>query len=131
MRLPAGAALFAVACGSPTPVPPSAVIQITPAAICVDDAHRTPVTFDGSRSVERLAVVPVAGEPVRFSWTLSGASWRLVSGSLQSPSLVVTSAGDRPLHASLLVTAPSGASARAIATLGLTVDGAADAGCAP
>jgi hypothetical protein len=101
-------ALLALAgCSDPPRDPPTAVIRATPSTICQGDAFTTPVTLDGSESATGLTLVPVPpaeGEPpLVFEWSLSGAEYELDVGTLESPEVRVTTAGDRPLHATLTV----------------------------
>ena len=118
-------ALAAHGCAGPGPDEPSAVIELAPETICIGDAHRTEVVLDGRGSSSHLALVPVPPEPgeppLRFAWTLSGAEHRIVSGALDAGQLVVTSAGDRPLHVELSVTNGVGGVAHHLRTLSLTL----------
>jgi hypothetical protein len=123
--------LAAVGCGSPSPDPPSAVIQISPLAVCEGDDFATTVLFDASRSVETLAIVPVPGDPVTYEWRFTGAEHLITSGTLRDPMVFMKTAGDRPLHAEVTVRAPNGVRAHALRTLGITIAGAPDAGCGP
>lgn len=95
------------ACGAPPPDSPSAVIQPDPWAVCLGDDFRTVITLDGAQSTPRLTLVPTppapGSSPLRYRWRLSGAAYRVVGGSLSGPELRVTTAADRPLHASLTV----------------------------
>lgn len=112
-------------CAGPGPDEPSAVIELLPETICLDDAHRTEVLLDGRGSSAHLALVPVAPEPgdppLRFSWALSGAEHRVVTGALDADRLVVTSVGDRPLHVELSVTNGAGGVAHHLRTLSITL----------
>jgi hypothetical protein len=112
------------ACSGPPPDPPSAVVALSPATICEGDGHHTEIILDGSGSSAQLTLVPVPPEPgeppLRFAWTLSGAAFEVVAGDLTSDVVVLTSAGDRPLHASLTVTNGSGGIATTLRTVSIT-----------
>ena len=134
MRGPAAAALLAtmVACGAPPPAPPTAVIDVTPRAICEGDAFATEVTLSGRRSSARLSLVPDPGDtPLAYRWQLSGAEHVVVGGALDAPALTVRVAGDRPLHATLTVRDPEGGGeATSIETLGvMRCAGCGEAAC--
>ncbi len=116
--------LATLGCAGPGPDTPSAVIELLPETICEGDAHATEVLLDGRASSSHLALVPVPPEPgdspLRFAWSLSGAEHRVVSGALDADRLVITSAGDRPLHVELAVTNGAGGVARHLRTLSIT-----------
>jgi hypothetical protein len=120
------ACLFAllVACGGPPPDPPSAVVSLSPATICEGDAHHTEILLDGTDSSVHLTLVPVAPDPdeppLRFAWTITGAAYEISAGTHTSDLLAVTSAGDRPLHASLTVTNGAGGTATTLRTVSIT-----------
>ena len=120
--MPAMALLLA--CAGPPPDPPSAVIAHGPPTICEGDAHHTGISLDGRSSSSHLTLVPVAPEPgelpLAFSWTISGAEHRIVTGALSENHLTVTSLGDRPLHVQLVVTNGAGGVATAVRTVSLT-----------
>jgi hypothetical protein len=126
---PSTVALFAsaalAACGGPGPDEPSAVIDLVPETICLGDDHATEVLMDGRASSAHLALIPVApapgDPPLVFSWELSGAEARIVSGGLDRDRLVVTTAGDRPLHVTLAVTNAAGGVAEHLRTLSITL----------
>ena len=117
--------LASLGCAGRGPDSPSAVIELVPETICLGDAHATEVLLDGRASSSRLTLVPVPPEPgeppLVFAWTLTGAEHRIVSGTLDADRLVVTSAGDRPLHVELAVTNGAGGVARHLRTLSVTL----------
>lgn len=117
--------LAVLGCAEPGPDTPSAVIELVPETICMGDGHATEVLLDGRASSSHLALVPVPPEPgdapLRFAWSLGGAQHRVVSGALDADRLVVTSAGDRPLHVELAVTNGAGGVARHLRTLSITL----------
>jgi hypothetical protein len=120
------AATAAVAsCGSPPADPPGVVIVADPPAICQDDAYRTTIVVDGSRSTARLTHVPVApppGEPpLSFTWSFAGASSRIVGGDPNGPRLEIRTAGDRPLHVTLTARTASSGEGSTTLTIPITV----------
>jgi hypothetical protein len=117
-------ALLVAGCGEVPPPPPTAVIEALPRAICEGDDHRTPIRLDASKSVPRLALIPVvAGEddpPLDISWAFSGAAHRVLDGDLAALQITVSTAGDRPLHVSLTVENAGGGRAESLTTIHLT-----------
>ncbi len=115
MRWWVSLALFCSGCAAPPAHPPTAVIDLEPAVICLGDGHRTTVTFSGARSSYRLSLMPSPpgpdDPPLSFFWSLEGAQHALVDGTLTSAVISVTTAGDRPLHAELTVVDADGGEA--------------------
>jgi hypothetical protein len=72
-----GIVICALACSGPPPAPPSAVINITPASVCVGDDMRTKVHLSSNGSSPELTLVYGAPPPdagtLNFFWSFSGA----------------------------------------------------------
>lgn len=112
--------LCVVGCGAPPPDPPTAVIQADPETICLGDNYQTRITLNALESAPRLALVPLPqgdDDTLLYDWTMSGAAYELVEGTLTAPELVVTTAGDRPLHVRLMVTNSEGGEARSLKSI--------------
>jgi len=115
-------ALCALGCAGPPPHPPTAVIDARPAQVCEGDDYATVVELSGARSSNVLSLVPEGADPdapLAYEWSLEGADYELVSGSLVGPTLSVVTAGDRPLHAGLTVTNADGGHATSTRTVAL------------
>jgi hypothetical protein len=127
-RLRALVLLLALGCAGPPPHPPTAVIDTTPDTVCRGDAFATVIELSGARSSASLSLIPAppdpSAPPLEFEWLLDGAEHAVVAGSLTSPRLAVTTAGDRPLHVTLTVFDADGGDATSLVTVGL-------AECAP
>lgn len=122
MRGVATLALCALGCAGPPPHPPTAVIDARPARVCAGDDYATVVELSGARSSNYLSLVPEAADPdapLEFEWSLEGADFEIVTGSLVGPALSVVTAGDRPLHAVLTVTNAEGGQATSTRTVAL------------
>lgn len=107
-------------CGAPPPDPPTAVIQANPETICLGDNHQTQITLNAHESAPRLALVPLPSEDddvLLYDWTMSGAAYEVIEGTLTGPELVVTTVGDRPLHVRLTVTNSEGGEARSLKSI--------------
>lgn len=95
------------ACGEPPPAAPSAVISITPEAVCLGDDFATTIFLDGSDSAPYLTLVYVPPDPeappLAFQWSFSGSKSTVVDGDTHSEELSLAMAGDRPLHVKLRV----------------------------
>lgn len=114
----------AVGCGSPPPPAPSAVIVVAPSAVCAGDDHQTEIVIHARDSQSRLTLVPVAPEPsappLAIHWSFSGAEHRIVDEDPDRQQVVLTIAGDRPLHVRLRVRNADGGEAIALTTVGIT-----------
>ncbi len=94
--------------------------------MCEGDDFHTAVRLDASKSRAQLELVPGAPAPegaLAFAWELRGADWRLVDGALDTPVVVVTTAGDRPLFARVVVSNDEGGTARAEVVVAVTRGG--------
>ncbi len=120
--------VWLVACGSPGPRPPAAVIVAEPQTVCEGDAFSTTILLDGRDSAARLTLVPVPADPdeapLEFRWGLSGAEYRLVDGDLRTDHLSLTVDGRRPLHVTLRVENEEGAISEVQETLSVTTPAA-------
>jgi hypothetical protein len=111
------------ACAGPPPPPPTAVIDVTPDDLCAGDGFGTPISISARRSSVRLSLVPEPPDPnapLTYAWRLEGAEHVLLAGSLDARDLTVLSAGDRPLHLTLVVTTEEGGRAETLRTVGVT-----------
>jgi hypothetical protein len=117
-RLCALVALSA-ACSEIGPRPPVPRIAIDPEFIPEHDAHRTPVTLDGSESADELED---ESAPLTFRWEVDDPSGRAVEGALDAPLVVMTFAGERVVRVTLTVTDPQGMSASITERVGLTIE---------
>ncbi len=65
-----------LACSGPPPPAPAAVINATPAAVCVGDAFRTPIHLDSRGTAPSLTLVYTVPDPdagaVKLAWSFSG-----------------------------------------------------------
>lgn len=116
---------LACSCGSPPPPAPSAVIAVSPAAICQDDAFTTPIELDASGSSPKLTLVYVRPDPneppLSFHWSFEGSAIQIDDGDSESPQVTLRAAGDRPLHVSLRVRNAEGGETVALTTIGITL----------
>ncbi len=116
--------LIAIACGSPPPSAPSAVIVMSPTSVCVGDAFTTPIHLDGTSSAQSLTLVYARPDPnappLSYTWSFEGAAMQFDDGNAHSDTLTVRSAGDRPLHVTLEVRNSLGGITDALATLSIT-----------
>jgi hypothetical protein len=115
----------ALACGSPPPSPPSAVITATPEAVCQGDDYRTSVHLDGSKSSADLSLVysPPApnAPPLVYAWSFEGSEYMLSNASDPTSDAVdVTMAGDRPLEVHLQVQNAAGGVSVTLLTIAIT-----------
>jgi hypothetical protein len=110
-----------------------------PTTVCVGDDYRTRILLDGSLSAPALTLLPSPEDggvaALTFQWTLEGSAFRIVSGTVHTPTLVVEIAGDQPLQLDLRVTNATGGSVDTTGTVSVTLLDEAgacpllDAGC--
>jgi len=112
------AGLLVAACSQIGPRPPVPRFTVDPEFIPEGDAHRTPVTLDGSASADDLEDPTV---PLAYAWAADEESARVVDGALDEAVVVMTFAGDRVVTVTLTVTDPDGLAASLSDRVGLTV----------
>ncbi len=114
-----------LACGQGPPAPaPSAVINAMPTAVCAGDNFMTPIALDAKGSAAHLTLVyvppPPGSPPLRYHWAFSGSATMVTAGDVNSDSVTVTMAGDRPLHVALTVSNSEGGSTTTTTTIDIT-----------
>ena len=116
--------LIAIACGSPPPPAPSAVIVMSPLSVCVGDAFTTPIHLDATSSAQGLTLVYVRPDPnappLSYTWSFEGAAMQFDDGDAHGDTITIRTAGDRPLHVTLEVRNAVGGVTDALATLSVT-----------
>lgn len=118
-------ALAVGACGEPPPPAPSAVIRACPSSVCVGDDFATSIRLNGKKSAPRLTLVEAPPDPdeppLKVRWSFSGSDWLFDNESLPTqPDILVSMAGDRPLHVTLRVENSVGGVSEALETLSVT-----------
>jgi hypothetical protein len=124
LAIAAISALSALACGSPPPPSPSAVIRACPAAVCLGDAFTTGIHLDATKSAAHLTLVyvpPKPGDPpLDMRWSFSGAAMQYDTGGATDPDILVYTAADRPLHVTLHVENSEGGVAEETRSIAVT-----------